>query len=935
MNENMTFGRRETPRRIFSEEKQDNIKINVSRGLTSKDAELSRTLFGSNEFTKKKAKGFLAKFASNLSDPIIRILIAAMFINIIFMFGDINWIEVGGIALTIFIATFVSTISEHSSSVAYEKLFDEAAEHKHTALRDGAPVSLKVSEIVKYDVVYLSSGDIIPCDGVVISGSVSCDQSALTGESRQIRKSPDESLTDRLSRNAVSEEELKRVSDPSSDAFLCRGSSVCSGECAALATSVGDDTIYGKIAVELQESEQPSPLKERLNKLAKTISKIGYIGAAVVAAAYLFNSFFLDCSMDVSLALLRMKDIKFVASEILHAITVAVSIIVVAVPEGLPMMITVVLSANMKKMMKDNVIVRRLVGIETAGNLSVLFTDKTGTITTGKMAVEEIRTIDSVITKSSELKKYSLLQENIIAANAFCSGAGGGNHTDRAIDSFLRGKKDRDFELVDKIPFDSSKKFAAALIKNKRTGAVKTIVRGAPEIILSLCDRAVSGAGTLCSMNRSAAYELNSVFKDSAKKAIRVLAQASADESAFYALKKGIEPKSLSFNCLYFIRDEIRRAVPGAVADCIKAGVHIVMITGDNEETAAQIALDAGILKPKHKIFNIREKAESYIRDGLPLVMRSEDLHKISDDELKKLLPLISVIARVTPTDKSRLVKTAMEMGHVVGMTGDGVNDAPALKAADVGFAMGSGTDVAREAGDIIISDDNFVSITKAILYGRTIFESIRKFITFQLIMNLCAVGVSILGPLFGIECPVTITQMLWINIIMDTLGSLAFAGEAPIKSYMKRPPLNRSEPILSKYMVRKIFFCGIYTLSISMFFLLSSNMRRLFSRGDETYYLTVFFALFVFCGIINSFCARTDRINILAGLSRNIPFILIMITVAFVQLLMIYFGGDVFRTVPLDSKELALASMFALSVLPADLICKLLFKPKRKSVKR
>lgn len=473
MNENMTFGRRETPRRIFSEEKQDNIKINVSRGLTSKDAKLSRTLFGSNEFTKKKAKSFMAKFASNLSDPIIRILIAAMFINIIFMFGDINWIEVGGIALTIFIATFVSTISEHSSSVAYEKLFDEVSEHKHAVLRDGSPVSLKVSEIVKYDVVYLSSGDIIPCDGVVVSGSVSCDQSALTGESRQIKKFPDAALTEKLSRNMISEEELKRISDPSDDAFLCRGSSVCSGECAALATSVGDDTIYGKIAVELQESEQPSPLKERLNKLAKTISKIGYIGAAVVAAAYLFNSFFLDCSMDVNLALLRMKDIKFVASEILHAITMAVSIVVVAVPEGLPMMITVVLSANMKKMMKDNVIVRRLVGIETAGNLSVLFTDKTGTITTGKMAVEEIRAIDSVITKSSELKKYSLLWENIIAANAFCSGAGGGNHTDRAIDSFLRGKKDRDFELVDKIPFDSSKKFAAALIKNKKTGAVK------------------------------------------------------------------------------------------------------------------------------------------------------------------------------------------------------------------------------------------------------------------------------------------------------------------------------------------------------------------------------------------------------------------------------------------------------------------------------
>ena len=905
MNKTVDFGRKAVKKEWFP--KNEDTLSPSPHGLTDKGVGLSARLFGVNRFTEKKRRGFVSEFVKNLSDPIIRVLIAALFINILFTFGNVNWVEAGGIALTVFIATFVSTLSEFSSNTAYDNLFKKANEHSHTVLRNGKKELIPDGDIVKYDIIELSAGELIPCDGFLISGGVTCDESSLTGESSGARKLA-------VGFGNVTDEYISKNSVPQNSSFLCGGSSVISGEGTMLCSAVGDKTIYGEIASELQTDEGPSPLKARLTHLAKTISRLGYIGAAIVAIAYLFNTFIISSSFDKVQIFNKLSDLRFTASEILHALTVAVSIVVVAVPEGLPMMITVVLSSNMKKMMQNGVLVRKLVGIETAGSLSILFTDKTGTLTTGKMKVESFSLHDGNVLPISSLRRLPDIRDQAELAVKYCTGKNGGNLTDRAL-SAVTGKNIKCALPCDSIPFDSKWKYSASLVEYGN-GKI-TVLRGAPEAVCAFCDKAVTQSGEI--------IRIRAVPEPSKSSNLRVICHAVGDETAFYDLKKGIPPSGMTYICAYYIKDEIRAAVNSAVKEATDSGIQVVMITGDSESTAAAVAKDAGILTGKYSVYPAGADT------GCKLVLGGEQLHGMSDETLKKLLPRIAVIARTTPADKSRLVRVAKECGHVVGMTGDGVNDAPALKAADVGFAMGSGTDAAREAGDIIITDNNFVSITRAVLYGRTIFESIKKFILFQLTMNLCAVGVSLIAPFLGIESPITITQMLWINIIMDTLGSLAFAGEAPLKSYMKRKPIKRDEKILDSSMIKRILFCGIYTLSLSIFFLCSHVTVEKYALRGEIYHLTVFFALFVFCGIVNAFCARTGRVNLFAGLAKNKTFMFIMAPIAFVQLLMVYFGGDIFRTVPLEKSDIILAALLAVSIIPADFLFKISRSQKRR----
>ena len=340
MDNTIAFGRRHRPKRKNVSETASRIPINARRGLTSAEVDESRRRYGGNSITEQPRHGFIFQFIKNLGDPIIRVLIAGLIINIIFTYRNVNWIEAGGIALTVFIATFVSTVSEFSSGAAYDRLFRSAAEHIHTVIRDGEAIRIPVSEIVKFDIIELTAGEILPCDGILLSGEISCDQSALTGESKPVGKIG-------FSGTHLTDEMIAEFSDPSNAAFLCRGSGITSGEGIMIATAVGDATVYGGIAVELQDEEGPSPLKERLTVLAKTISRIGYICAALAAVAYLVNSLILAGDGGVGAAA-RLTDTKLVASEVLHALTLAVSLVIVVVPEGLPMMITVVLSANMK-----------------------------------------------------------------------------------------------------------------------------------------------------------------------------------------------------------------------------------------------------------------------------------------------------------------------------------------------------------------------------------------------------------------------------------------------------------------------------------------------------------------------------------------------------------------------------------------------------------
>ncbi len=875
-----------------------------SCGLTEREVEESRKQYGVNTLTQKKQQSFLRRFLGNLSDPIIKILIGALVINTAFTFSNMNWAESIGIAATVLISALVSTISEHSSGAAFEKLYSTLGDGHCCVLRDGADVECSISELVKYDIVYLRPGDTVPADGIIISGSVTCDESALTGESRKITKASDSTLL--LSLRRGGEHTMKT----GSGASVFRGSHISGGKAAMLVLAVGDGTMYGSIANELATESSESPLKNRLSRLAKTISKIGYLSAAIIAAVHLVDAFWIESGMSTAIMLERLSDPYLVVSELIKALTMAISIVVVAVPEGLPMMITVVLSSNMKRMMKSGVLVRRLVGIETAGSINILFTDKTGTLTTGRLSVV------SAVTAEGGADSFKKLPEKI--GQALREGAHAcssvSNSTERAVNGFVGLRKSKAYDTAMQIPFDSARKFSAG-IRGERL-----FINGAPEFILPCCTAYLTDNGKIAPITAEKRAELERTIVNHSSKACRVLVAAFGEPSAFEKLQKGAPSAEtpLTFVAMYILRDEIRKEAISATAECQDAGISVVMLTGDNCNTAAAIAVECGILPKNHRIFSPSIPHKS----GTPLVIDGQLLPKVPDDELSELLPDIRVVSRVTPSDKSRLVRIAKEAGNITGMTGDGINDAPALRAADVGFAMGSGTDIAREAGDIVITDDNFVSITKAVLFGRTIFESIRKFITFQLTMNMTAVGVSVLGTMFGIENPVTVIQMLWVNIIMDTLGSLAFAGEPALRETMKKAPVRRDEHILTRSMVCQILLTGAYAISLSMFFLLSPRTVHFFGGGG-IYHMTSFFALLIFIGIGIAVCTRTSRINPLANIRKNRAFLVIMPAVAAIQLLIVYFGGEIFRCVPISPGDLFRCALIATTVILADTVRK------------
>ncbi len=875
----------------------------IKPGLTSSQVADSRINNGDNSLTQRKRKGFLKQYLSSFGDPIIKILLVALALNVIFLFRDANWLETAGIAIAVFLATFVSTLSEYGSESAFIKLMDETQRIQCRVLRDGNTISVPINEIVVGDIVLLQAGEKIPADGIIISGKLKIDQSALNGESKEIEKLPDiRSITEQTS-----------SWDLMSSHQLFRGSVVDEGEGVMEVIRVGDFTFYGVLAMEMQEESRESPLKIRLSELAKILSKIGYLAAAVIAFSDLFSSIVLENNMQFSLICSVLSNPYAMTGYILHAITLAIIIVVVAVPEGLPMMITVVLSSNMLRMLKDKVMVRKLVGIETAGSLNILFTDKTGTLTQGKLAVSHFMTGDGKIYRNKDKPGRGSPQLQYLALSSFYNTGSvisktkplGGNSTDRALLEYVMPlpiETDQYIKL-DSIPFNSEKKYSAARISGKKD---LSLIKGAPEKILPSCTHYYGEDGNVYPLSKIKLLE--DTWHDLTANAIRVIVVAAAKTWPIYE----DEFSNLILIGLIGIRDELRPEAQSSINQIMNAGVQVVMITGDNKDTAVAIARGTGLLN-------------EYEKDS---IITSKDLNKLSDEQLKQILPKLRVVARALPTDKSRLVTLAHELGMVTGMTGDGINDGPALKLSDVGFAMGDGTEVAKEAGDIVIMDNNIHSISKAILYGRTIFKSIQKFIIFQLTMNLCAVGVCFIGPFIGMETPITVIQMLWVNIIMDTLAGLAFAGEAPLLEYMEEPPKSRDEPVLNKQMLKQILFMGFYTIIICMLFL-SLNWVKIFFHYsfNASKFLSAFFTLFIFCGIFNSFNARTTRINLTAYLSKNPAFIAIISIICTVQLILTYYGGTLFRTYPLSAPELILTIILAATVIPADMIRKIFIK--------
>ena len=856
------------------------------KGLSNEEVELNRKKYGTNSITNVKSKGFFRLLLESLGDPIIKILLVALAVKVVFLFQDSNYFETLGILIAIFLASFISTISEYGSEAAFRRLGEESAKILVKVLRNGKVIEIPLEEVVKNDIIVLQSGDRIPADGYLLKGELRVDESSLNGETKEAKKYPP------LNPNNLQDQNK-----------LYRGSVVYNGDAYMLVTEVGDKTLYGALAKELGESAPISPLKLRLQGLAKFISKIGYCGAALVTISYLFSVIVIDNNFNPELIMNTITDFRVMANHLIYALTLSVTIIVVAVPEGLPMMITLVLSSNMKRMLKSNVLVRKLVGIETAGSINVLLTDKTGTLTKGKLEVSEIISADNIHYKNIEKIKQNKKYYEEIYNNLYYNNeskfndkgdAFGGNTTDRACLSFLKTDEKIKRRIIDKTPFNSESKYSTATLDNG-----KTYIKGAAEKLLPNVNYYLNHQGEeKILLNRKL---ITNMADSLTKKGIRVLV---------LCYSKDKEIKNLVFLGLIAIKDELRDEAKEGVSLIRSAGINMIMITGDAKETAESIASDAGLL------------------DKEDIVLTSEELAKLSDEEIKKIAGNLKVVARALPTDKSRLVRILEEMDLIVGMTGDGVNDAPALKKANVGFAMGSGTEVAKEAADIVILDDNILSISKAILYGRTIFKSIRKFIIYQLTVNMCALILSIIGPFIGINTPITIIQMLWLNMIMDTFSGLAFSFEPALKSYMYEPPKPKSEPIINSYMIGEVLFTGLYSAILCILFLKLPIVKEFIRVGEDYKYLmTAYFALFIFIGIFNAFNARSERINILANLSKNKVFIAIILFIISVQIYLIYHGGDLFRTYGLKANEFFIVLLLAATVFPVDFLRKIFLR--------
>lgn len=855
-------------------------------GLSRDEVDASRKAHGENSLEKEKSKGFFRKFFDNLNDPIIKVLIFAVITQIAVSFGNCNYLELFGIISAILIATTVSTVSELGSEKAFKRLKEDELDNRVRVLRGSEVVELLPSELVVGDVVYVSAGEKIQADGVLVSGKIKVDQSALNGEGREIWK---------IAGKASGKWEL------SCPEKLFRGSIVVEGNGIFIVKRVGLQSYFGMIARDVQTETRISPLKLRLSKLASQISKIGYVMAALVGFFYLFNTLVVDNGFIGERILSSIRDFKYLSSVLLHTLTLMITVVVVAAPEGLPMMVTVVLSANMKRMLRDGVLVKKLVGIETAGSLNILFTDKTGTITTGNLECDKIISQNDTYNSFNALKNNKSLY-NLLLLSAIYNTEGeysgdkilGGNATDKAIKRFFSKGELIKAEVKEKIPFNSENKYSSVRFEDGCE-----IIKGAPEIIFKKSRYALSADGDFVPFDR---IKCEQDFFSNARSGERVIAVAYKPEAK----------SDYVFLALIVLRDKLRNNVKEAVRGVKAAGVQIVMLTGDSRETAAAIARESGILS------GYDERA----------VITSEELALMTDEELKREIPYLRVIARALPQDKTRLVRISQELNLVVGMTGDGINDAPALKLCDVGFAMESGTDIAKDAGDIVILDNSFLAINRTILYGRTIFKSIRKFISFQLIMNLAACGISLIGQFLGIDSPITIIQMLWVNIVMDTLGGLAFSGEPALEYYMKEKPKRRDEPILSREMINHIALTGAYTLLLCFLFLKVDAIKMLFRASENNiYHMTAFYALFIFAGLFNCFGARCERVFILSNIRKNKLFLFIMALIAVIQILMIYFGGSAFRTAPLMLRELIYVILIAFSVVPFEVIRRILYK--------
>jgi Ca2+-transporting ATPase len=848
--------------------------LNTLSGLTDEQVIASREQHGANVLTPPPKTPQWKLFLEKLNDPTIKILLAAAVLSLLMAALEkfvlhrhhVNFIDTLGIFLAVALAVLAGFFSEIKSAKEFELLNKVKDDIPVKVWRNSQLSEISINDIVAGDVIQITLGDKIPADGTVIeSCSLLIDESVMTGESVAAEKSNND------------------------DVF--RGTTAADGHCRFVVTAVGDKTKLGQIAANLGtvESESETPLTQKLSRLASQISVIGMTGAVLIFLA-MSSSALWHWNGDV-IALLH---------QLLTAFIVAVTIIVVAVPEGLPMMVTVSLALNMMKMAGENCLIRKLAASETIGSANVICTDKTGTLTENKMTVNWMYAgnpdMENLV-KTGYVLPLELIES--IAVNTTAE-LNIGNPTECALLRFLQTngidyKDYRDkYKRIKELSHNSERKMSFAEVE--KDGKTVFFSKGAPEKIIPQC-RNFLVSGEICSLEKHKT-NIDKALKSAMEQALRVLAIAQ-DETLL---------------ALIGISDPMRPEVPHAVAVCRQAGVDVKMITGDAKPTAITVAKQAGILS-----------------SDADIVLTSDELAELSDEALDKVLPHLKVLARSTPLDKLRLVKMMHHKGEVVAMTGDGTNDAPALKFADVGISMGiTGTEVAKEASDIVLIDDNFKSIVTGIWWGRTLYNNIQNFLVFQLTVNFVAMACVLTGPFIGVPLPLTVPQLLWINIIMDTFAALALSTEAPREISMKRQPIQRNASIITKPMLWNIVLTGLYQAVILIGYLcylpvLSSTAAADINSPPQE--LTVFFTIFVMFQFWNIFNCRSLRYegSPFAGVLQNRLFLIIVTIIAVIQISMVqlspYFGiGSIFRTSALELEQWIWIVLLTLTVLPVSM---------------
>lgn len=880
------------------------------KGLSEAEVVKSQEKYGKNIIIEKPPATLWERIKDGFSDPMIKLLCAIVIIMLVlFAFGQAEWYEPVGTAIAILLVTIISAKTGMASDDEYRKLKNQTKAEPVKVKRNGVVTVIDIEDIVVGDIVILQSGDKIPADGVLVDGELRVDNSALNGEAEECKK-------------FAASEDFKIPDEITGDTFvdehsLFRGATIYNGEGLLEVQKVGMETMMGKMAKDMHDDEVESPLQVKLSKLAHQISTFGYIGAIVIAIAYFVHFVIVAGGLNAYLAIGGVEIFK----DVIEALTLAIVIVVCAVPEGLPLMISLVLMVNTGTMLKHNVLVRKPIGIETAGSLNILFSDKTGTITKGKLEVVEFFKGNGNSIKLTELPKDTVIKGYVDLAIGKNTTAMfddehkviGGNATDHALMTFIGEKTfnllkdDPDCEVTEQQSFNSSNKFSQSYIAK----AKKTFYKGAPERLLAKATKYLDSDGREKELDIGV---VNHTIDNLAAKAMRVLAFGYSNSP----MVEDTINDDIVIIGFVGIRDDVRPEAIEAIDKVQKAGIQVVMITGDRKETAMAIAKDAGLLHTGE------------------VALTSDELNKMSDDEVKGMLSKIRVIARALPTDKSRMVRLCQEMNLVTGMTGDGVNDSPALKRADVGFAMGSGTAVAKEAGDIVIVDDNFKSIKDAILYGRTIYHNILKFCKFQLSINVGAVLTSAVLPFIGVEEALTVIHLLFVNLCMDSLGSLMLGMEPAMDYYLDEKPRRRDESIVSKNMFIQFTFMGVYLLILGIVWFTNGFIGSLFETPEQL--KTGFFAAFMFSAIINGLNVRSEGFDIFKGVNQNKNFFKVMLVMLAATVFLCVVGGpigDVFsctRFAPIGWVAIIIAGIL---VIPVDMLRKLIFGTYKETKKR